>query len=397
MVRGDISRKINESLERLGKWVEASSYRGYEPFDGLSSPLRVLTFGNLFLDRLLMQIVRQSPLNLRPLFGITKKESTKGRGYMAWGYLIMHQVTGLTDYKEKAIDCLRWLDRHKAQKYTHHSWSNHFDFSSRGGAYTKNDPIIVWTSLIGQAYIKAYEVLGDKWYLDIAESVCRWILSLPREKTPRGNCLSYLAHVQSSIHNSNMLGAAMLALTYRYTQKKEYLEVAKSSMEYSCSRQMDDGSWWYAEEPKYHWIDNFHTGYNLDSLKAFCESTGDGLFEDHLRRGFDFYKRSFIEDSGRPKYYHNRAYPIDSQCAAQTIDTLSTFAKYDKRAVDLALRVAGWSIDNMQDPDGHFYYRIYPSMIKAKTPMLHWAQATMYKALANLLSQLTPAFPCQAE
>ena len=34
----------------------------------------------------------------------------------------------------------------------------------------------------------------------------------------------------------------------------------------------------------------------------------------------------------------------------------------------------------MQDEDGHFYYRAYPLM-KAKAPMLHWAQATTYRAL----------------
>jgi hypothetical protein len=386
---------ILDSLRKVEKWVEDHDYKGYEPFDGLSSRFRLLTFGNLFLERILMQIVRQSPLNLRPVFGITKKESTKGRGYMAWGYLIMHHATGQSEYKEKAINCLKWLDRNKAPRYPHHSWSNHFDFSGRGGGYTKNDPIIVWTSLIGQAYINAYETLGDKCYLDIAESVCRWILDLPREKTSRGSCLSYLAHVQSSIHNSNMLGAAMLACTYKHTRKKEYLEVGRSAMEYSCSRQMDDGSWWYAEDPKYHWIDNFHTGYNLDSLKSYGESTGDISFEDNLRRGFAFYKKSFIENSGRPKYYHNRAYPIDSQCAAQAIDTLSTFSKFDDEALDIAAKVANWSIDNMQDPDGHFYYRIYPGKVKAKTPMLHWAQATMYKALANLLSQLPPPFSRQ--
>ncbi len=389
----DIQRKVYESVTRLGNWVERNSYRGYEPFDGLSSPLRALTSGSLFLERILMQLVRQSPINLRPLLGITKKESTKGRGYMAWGYLAMHQATGEPAYREKAIECLDWLDRNKAPKYLHHSWSNHFDFSGRGGSYSKDDPIIVWTSLIGQAYLCAYKSLGDRRYLGIAESVCRWILDLPREKTHRGECLSYLAHVQSSIHNSNMLGAAMLAGTYEHTRDEEYLQVARSAMEYSCSRQMDDGSWWYAEDPKYHWIDNFHTGYNLDSLKRYGESSGDRSFERHLRRGFDFFKQSFIEDSGRPKYYHHRAYPIDSQCAAQTIDTLSTFAADDPEAMELATKVADWSIDNMQDADGHFYYRIYPGAIKAKTPMLHWAQATMYKALANLLLRMSSARP----
>jgi hypothetical protein len=49
--------------------------------------------------------------------------------------------------------------------------------------------------------------------------------------------------------------------------------------------------------------------------------------------------------------------------------------------------VADWTIDNMQDRTGLFYYRQYP-MIKARTPYFHWGQATMYKALATLLGKL---------
>jgi hypothetical protein len=52
----------------------------------------------------------------------------------------------------------------------------------------------------------------------------------------------------------------------------------------------------------------------------------------------------------------------------------------------------------MQDTDGHFYYRLYPIM-KARTPMLHWAQATIFRGLAVLLARLrsqstAPAHEC---
>ena len=40
----------------------------------------------------------------------------------------------------------------------------------------------------------------------------------------------------------------------------------------------------------------------------------------------------------------------------------------------------------MQDPSGYFYYRQYPLGIKAKTPMLHWAQAVMYTAFVETLA-----------
>jgi len=378
---------IEDSLSRVERWVERHKYRGYEPFDGLSSWFRPLAFGNLFGERLLLQLIRQSPVNLRPLMGVTPKDSTKGRGYMAAGYLIRHRTAGHLEYLRKAESCLDWLDDHKATQFVNHSWSNHFDFASRGGSYTKDDPIIVWTSLIGFAYLDAFEQTSNSRWLEIADSVCRWIMDLPREKTNRGVCISYLAHVQSSIHNSNMLGAAMLARTAKHTGNREYLEVARSAMEYSCTRQRPDGSWWYAGPPKYHWIDNFHTGYNLDSLKSYLDSTRDETWRSNFRKGLNYYKRHFFEGDGCPKYYHNRRYPVDSQCAAQSIESLAALSTEDPECLELAVKVAKWTIKNMQGRDGHFYYRIYP-WGKAKTAMLHWAQATMYKALALLLDQL---------
>lgn len=378
-------QEIARSLNQVQTWVENHSYRGYEPFDGLSSWFRPLTLGNLFAERVLMQLIRQCPINLRPIMGVKPKDSTKGRGYMAHGYLLRYKATGKPEYLQKAEACLDWLDHHKAPKFTKHSWSNHFDFSSRSGTYTKDDPIIVWTALIGQAYLEAYELTGNPRWIEIADSVCGWIMDLPREKTEIGSCLSYLAHVQSSIHNSNMLGAAMLARTGKHTGNREYVDVARSAMEYSCSRQCPDGSWCYAESPQYHWVDNFHTGYNLDSLKCYLDSTGDNTWRPHFRLGLNFYKQHFFEENGCPKYYHNRRYPVDSQCAAQSIEALAAFSDEDPECLDLSAKIARWTIANMQARDGHFYYRLYPLM-KARTPMLHWGQATMFKALAQLLT-----------
>ena len=383
-----IEDKIYNSIKKLEKWVEDHGYKGYEPFDGLSSYLKPLTFNNLFLERLLQQLVRQSPINLRPILGMKSKESTKGRGYMAWGYLEMFKATGEQGYKAKIVECLDWLDKNKAPGYENHSWGNHFDFSSRGGKLLKLEPIIVWTSLIGQVFLDAYKTLKDKYYIDIAASICKWILNLPREKTDTGSCLSYVALGQSSIHNSNMLGAAMLARAGKILKNNEMIKVAKDAMKYSCSRQLPNGAWWYGEADNLHWIDNFHTGYNLDSLKCYIENTGDKDYEKKLRKGFNFFKNNFFEDSGRPKYYHDRTYPVDSQCISQAIETLINFSNYDKESLELGLKVANWAIDNMQNKRGYFYYRQYPIGIKAKTPMMHWAQATTYKGLALLYSKL---------
>ena len=90
------------------------------------------------------------------------------------------------------------------------------------------------------------------------------------------------------------------------------------------------------------------SGY-LDSLKCYLDSTGDTSFEENLRRGFDYFRDTFFEDDGLPRYYHDRTYPVDIQCASQAIDTLARFADLDPNALDLSVRTAEWTIDNMQD------------------------------------------------
>jgi rhamnogalacturonyl hydrolase YesR len=384
---------VYQSLKKVEKWVEDHDYKGYEPFDGLSSWFRPLTFGNLFLDRLLLQLIRQSPINLRSIFGIKPLDSTIGRGYMAWGYCQMLKLTGDSGYKTKAVSCLEWLIENKSPGYEEYSWGKHFDFASRGGLYKAFEPILIWTALIGHAFLEAYEVFGEKKFLEVADSICRWIVKLPRNQTDSGFCMGYHNFDRNStIHNSNMVGAAVLARTAKHTGNQEYLEVAKGAMIYSCTRQLPNGAWLYGEDPMNHWIDNFHTGYNLDALKCYIEYSSDKEYESILKKGLDFYKKHFFEESGRPRYYHDRTYPVDSQCASQAIDTLANFADFNEESLELAEKVANWTIKNMQNGDGFFCYRQYPLGIKVKATMLHWSQATSYKALALLFSKIKIIF-----
>lgn len=381
---------IYGSLKKLEKWVEDHDYKGYDPADGLTSFLRPLTFGNIFLDRILQQFIWRFPINIRPFVGVKPLDSCIGRGYMASGYLTMFKSTNESGYKDKAIGCLNWLIDHKSPGFSEYCWGKMFDFASRGGRQGKYEPITVWTSLIGLAFLDAYEIIGDSKYLNVADSVCRWIVERPRNHTDSGFCINYTAYGKGNctIHNQSMLAAAMLARTARFNGNREYREVAKEAITYSCSRQLPDGSWLYGEDPKYRWIDSFHTGYNLDALKCYIENSGDKTFVKNLEKGFNFFKNNFFQYSGRPKYYHNRVYPIDSQCAAQAIETLSNFSAYDASTLHLAMKVAKWTIRNMQDRSGYFYFMRYPYFV-LKTPMIHWAQATSFKALAKLLIQLS--------
>jgi len=382
-----LASQVESSIERLDQWVRANDYRAYDPGDGQLSYLRALTFGQMPLERILTAAVLRAPFDIRPLLGIHPHTSTKGMGYMAWGYLRRFRTFGREQDAKAARYCLDWLSDHRSRRYPEFSWGNEFTFTTRAGRIPAGDPTIVWSGLIGQAFVEAYETLGNPRDLEIAASVCDWIKKLPRERTDRGSCLSYVASHQVSIHNSSMLGAALLARVAQVARRDDLLGLAAEAMRYSCERQNDNGAWYYGEAPKYHWIDNFHTGYNLDSLRRYRDSTGDSQFDEVLRRGFDYFKRHFFEPDGRPKYLHDRTMPTDIQCAAQAIDTLAYFSDLDDEALPLAGQCATWTIEHMQDPAGYFYYRDL-GWRKIRTPMFHWGQGTMFKALAHLASRL---------
>jgi rhamnogalacturonyl hydrolase YesR len=389
--------EIHESILRLFGWLEKNDYRSYDTFDGLSARfVRPLTFESKFLRTLLQQGVRRFPLNLRPLLGVEKGHSTKGMGYLARGFIRLHQATGESVWADKAEFALQWLIQNQSPGYSGACWGNHFDYQSRSFYLPKGVPTIVWSSLIGQAFLDAYDHFREDKYLQIANSICEHVVrDLKIHPDGKGVCINYIPGSDCLIHNSNTLGGCFLARTYSHTQNETYRALAQKAMQYTAEHQRSDGSWYYGEKPNLHWVDNFHTGYILDCFKHYSESTGDHRFDRRLKDGYEFWKNTFFLPDGTPKYYDHKILPLDIQCCSQAIDTLVFFSDHDSEGLQLASKVAQWTIENMQDRTGYFYYRRYSRWLVNKTPTLHWGQATMMCALAGLYRSLQPT-GCQS-
>jgi hypothetical protein len=386
---GDAKVSIYESIRRLSDWLEKNDYRGYDTFDGLNSKLlRPLTFNNKFLRMALQQGVRRCPINLRPLVGVSKSRSTKGMGFLARGFMRLHDGTGDTVWQDRAEYALQWLIDNQSNSYRG-AWGNHFDYQSRVSYVPKGLPSVVWTSLVGHAFLDAYEHFQSDRFLQVAIDACEHIrhdLSTFAEEDSL--CISYFPRQDIQVHNANTLGASLLARTYASTRDESYRVLAKKAIEYTARHQRPDSSWFYGEAADLHWVDNFHTAYVLDSFKYYAEGTGDDVFDKNLTTGYRYWKDTFFLPDGTPKYYSHKTLPIDIQCCSQAIDTLVFFQNHDQESLSLAMRVAEWTIKHMQDRTGYFYYRRYSRWLANKTPTLHWGQATMLSALAGLYKTL---------
>jgi hypothetical protein len=341
------------------------------------------------LRTVLQQGVRRFPINLRPLLGVEKSRSTKGMGFLARGFIRLHQLTGDEEWADKALSTLQWLVRHQVPGYSGACWGNHFDYQSRSVFVKRDSPSVVWTSLIGHAFLDAYEHFRRDEFLATAVTSCEHILKdLGAYQEDDSVCIHYFPTSRHQVHNANTLGASLLARTYQHTGDDTYRSLAEKSIRYTAKHQRADSSWYYGEASNLRWIDNFHTAYVLDCFKYYSEATGDIHFDGQLTNGYEYWKKTFFLSDGTPKYYHHKLLPLDIQCCSQAIDTLVFFRNRDPESIGLALKVAHWTIEHMQDKRGYFYYRRYSPQIVNKTPTLHWGQATMFSALAGLSQAL---------
>lgn len=381
-----------ESISRLDAWLDRHDYAAYDPFDGLGAWARPLAL-TPFSRQVLQQGVRRFPWNLRPVLGIKPATSTKAVGYLARAYLRLYGIDGDLRHLGAAEGCLAWLLDNASPGYSGLCWGNHFDYQSRVFYLPKGEPTVVWTALIAHAFLDAWEVTGRREYADAATSVTEFVLAdLERRPEGEGICISYIPSSYRCVHNASMLAAAALARTAAVTGDHSLLDVATPAIAYTVGCQRADGSWWYGEAENLHWVDNFHTGYVLDSLWHYIRASGDETHKEAYERGVEFLTSHFFLEDGTPRYYWDRTWPVDIQCASQAIESLVMVAQAlgDDSALTLAGKVALWAIENMQDADGYFYFQRWPLVVN-RTPMLHWGQATMLHALAVLLERESKA------
>ena len=382
-----MSDPIAQSIHKLDRWISESKWVGYDPFEGLSAKgAKYLTLGHPWLRIILQQSVRRAPFNLRPLLGIRPKPSTKGMGYFASGYMKLYRTWGCEEYLEKACYCLGWLQENYSPGYAGYCWGNHFDYQSRLFYLPAGAPTVVWTAFVTHAFLEAYELLGEERYLQVARSACEFMMhDLSAHECDGAVCISYIPGQHKEVHNANMLAASVLAWTAKHTGEAALLRLAEKAMGYTMKHQRADGSWYYGERPMLHWVDNFHTGFVLDTLAIYIESSGDDRYIDNLRKGLDYYRQNLFQGYV-PKYYDTRPFLVDIQSAAQSIQTFARLKEYRADALSFARGIALWTIEQMQDPAGYFFFRKH-RLYTIKTPLIHWGQATMLAALGWLVFQ----------
>ncbi len=92
----------------------------------------------------------------------------------------------------------------------------------------------------------------------------------------KGNfAFSYSPFDKTQVFNASLLGSRFLARIYCCTNEETLIHEAKKSVQYCVDHQKRDGSWAYSPLPFHQWIDNFHTGFNLECIYEYQRFSGD--------------------------------------------------------------------------------------------------------------------------
>jgi hypothetical protein len=381
--------EAKEATLKLLSYCQSRNWAGCDPYDALNSQLfKALPFLNSRFPRLaLTQALKRSPINLRPLLLISGTQNPKGLALFLQSVMRLSKLRLINDADELIRHLAHGIEQLRSPNTSFWCWGYSFPWQTRTQLVPAGTPNLVCTLFVAEALLDLYESSENERYLQMALSAADYIVQ--QLYWTDGTTCSFAYPFSSSrtpVHNANLLAAAFLCRVSKLTGDEKYLTPALKAARYSVSRQANDGSWVYGESNKYGWVDNFHTGYNLCGLRNIGAHLQTTEFGKSLRVGFEFYRTHFFREDGAAKYFHDRTYPLDVHCVAQSVITLVELKDLHQENVGLARKVFSWALANLWDENGYFYYQKLP-LGKNKISYMRWSQAWMLAASSLLLDQ----------
>ncbi len=379
---------MEAAFGQLKTYCEQEAYKGWDPYDGLNSTL-FNTIPGLSKSRLArlawIQAFKRSPVNFRRVTGVKKDYNPKALGLFLSSYCTLYTIDPRQEYLDYINFFAAKIDALQSKGWSGACWGYNFDWQARAFFQPKQTPTVVASVFIASALLDAYEITKEEGLLQTARSTCDFILKdLNRTTDENGNfAFSYSPLDKSVVFNASLLGSRLLARVYSYTKEQLLMNDAKKSIAFCCQYQQENGAWAYGTLPFHQWVDNFHTGYNLECIQEYMKYTDDHAYEAYVKKGYDYYIKTFFTEEGVPCYYSNSVYPIDIHAPAQMVVTVAKLGTYkqDKAIVD---KVMNWTIKNMRSEKGYFYYQVNKHF-SSKIPYMRWAQAWMFYALTTYL------------
>lgn len=377
-----------ELLEQTLQYARLRNYTGYDYFDGMSSGvLQAIPIESKWLNILVQEGIKRSPVNVRPLFLVEQRQNFKGSALFAIANTTAYERSGNDLYKREATSLADWLVEHQNNQFTGFCGGHRHEMQQLRERRPANTPNIVTTSYAVKALLRVSTLDVD--HLATAESAAQFIDdALEYHTVDKGALIKYhpLENGDYVTINGVAVGARLLVDLYDYLGDTQYLEQATKLLDYVVTHQTDLGGWMYREpaSASHLSMDNHHNGFIIEALLRYKEVADSDRYEEELDQALTFYKQTLFESDGAPNWDEHNRFPKDIHAAAQGIILFSMAGD-----TDFAGRILQWTLENLYGGHGQFYYQKRRYYTKRFT-LMRWCQAWMAYALACYLAAISP-------
>lgn len=384
---------IETSFNKLESYIIKGNFRGYDPYDTLNSCFPFKFLGK-WPGAIAIQIQKRNPVNIRPLLGIKKEINPKAFGLFLQAYSILYQKTNKKEYLEKADFFFNWLSENYSKDYSGKCWGYNFPWASPVKLLKAFIPSVVVTGFVIRGIYEYYRVTKRREAANIIEGASRFVLNdLPLSIFKNGICISYTPSMKDLCYNASLLGAEVLAKAYLINRNSDLKEKAILAVNWVIDQQKEDGKWNYSLDPeteKEREQVDFHQGYILESIFEIKNllNIKYSKWDGSIQKGAEFYFNKQFFPDGRSLWRLPKEYPVEIHNQSQGIITFLKLKESNKNYFPFSETIAKWTIEYMQAPDGHFYYRNF-KYYKNKISYMRWSQAWMFLAFVLLKSALS--------
>jgi hypothetical protein len=379
-----------ESADSLSKWSRNQDYSGWDNYDALNSKF-LRNLKNYYLKLFFIQFNKYSPINFRRVLKIEKEKGLKGIALFSQSFCKLYKITNEEIYKRESKKLLDFiLENSLRYKYGCDCWSDHSYPYISTDKLEENHNIagVVGTSEAIIALAEGYRITKDHILKETALEASSFLAKKWIKEVNKGHYLKYtLDDNEEIVYNASAVGLKALSNVLGIQFNEELFKSCNQLIESLIKNQLNDGSWNYSTNlygQKRVQLD-FHQGYIVEGMMSFLPYCKDKTrLLVHINKGLEFYRNIQFREDGTSYYRYPMPFPIDIHNQAQGIITFSKAGILDQKYLKFAEDIARWTIFNMQDKEGFFYYQKWP-LFTNKIPHMRWSQAWMTLALSTLL------------
>lgn len=297
------------------------------------------------------------------------------------------------DYR-RAVHFLEVLRQTRSPGYADYGWGYPFSWQTRRGCVPAGTPLITSVPYVYEAFSQVYALDKDPKWFRIMHSIAEHAFQCYRdlETAPGAASCAYTpaADDPGGVINASAYRAFLLTRAGLELSEPRYLEVAGRNVNFVLAAQNADGSWYYATDGQFDFVDHFHTCFVLKALAKIEGLTGCSRCREAIARGVAYYVQTLFDAEGLPlpfsraprlTVYRRELYDY-AECINLATLLRGRFPELDRRLSSVLNDLLG----RWQKRDGSFRTR---QLLAGwdNVPMHRWAQSQVFRSLCFVLSR----------